>query len=60
MDPFFVMALVGFFGVKLLVWLMRLLEVVVEDWPVSPAPRAGEFKTRWVFDDEELIIRKRR
>jgi len=49
-----------FYGIKLFVALLRMLELIVESLlPLCPPPRTGEFHTRWVYEDEELWVRKR-
>jgi len=60
MFYFFFMASLGFCGVNLIVALLRMLELIVESFlPICPPPRTGEFQTRWVYEDEELWVRKR-
>ena len=55
-----IMCSFAFFGVIFLVSLMRMIEFLAEcALPVSPPPRTGEFQTRWVYEDEELWVRKR-
>jgi len=57
MFYFFFMASLGFCGVNLIVALLRMLELIVESFlPICPPPRTGEFQTRWVYEDEEIIV----